>query len=199
MGPIDHRRDDGRVGTGETTSRLLERARDGDRHAIDELFARSLPILRRWASGRLPANARDLVDTHDLVQETLLRTFKKLDTFEARGEGALQAYLRQALLNRIRDEIRRTRRRGDHDEIDSAVPDLGPSPLESVIGASALDRYERALAQLKPADREAIILRLELGFSYEEVAAALNKPTVGAARKMLERAVVRLAEIMARG
>lgn len=181
----------------ETTSRLIDLARGGDAAAADQLFARALPVLKRWAAGRLPAHARDLLETQDLVQDTLLRTFKNLETFDARGEGALQAYLRQALLNRIRDEMRRVKRRGEHGELDSAIPAVDPSPLEAAIGASAVDRYERALAQLKPADREAIILRLEMSFSYEEIAAALDKPSVGAARKMLERAVLKLAEVMA--
>jgi len=52
---------------------------------------------------------------------------------------------------------------------------------------------------LKPEEREAIIARIELGYSYEELAAALNKPTADAARKTAQRALVRLAEEMKRG
>jgi RNA polymerase sigma-70 factor (ECF subfamily) len=62
----------------ESTLDLLERARSGDRQAMDLLFARYVPLLRRWATGRLPRWARDLADTHDLVQETLLQTFRKI-------------------------------------------------------------------------------------------------------------------------
>jgi RNA polymerase sigma-70 factor (ECF subfamily) len=176
---------------------LLERARTGDQSAIEQLFQRAVPALRRWASGRLPVQARDLVETQDLVQDTLLRTFQRLETFECRGEGALQAYLRQALLNRIRDEVRRARRRAPHDDLDHALADRGPSPLEIVIGVSAVERYEKALLMLQPVDREAIVMRLELRCSFEELAVALNKPSVGAARKTLERALVRLAQAMA--
>src|SRR4051812_23968454 len=79
----------------ESSLDLLARARAGDRQALDVLMARYLPRLRRWASGRLPRWARDLADTQDLVQDTLLQTFKRIETFEARHEGALQAYLRQ--------------------------------------------------------------------------------------------------------
>ena len=95
----------------DTTITLLERARAGDRAAADALFARCLPPLSRWARGRLPQWARDLADTQDVVQEALVQTFKHLETFDARGEGALQAYLRQAVMNRIRDHIRRVGRR----------------------------------------------------------------------------------------
>src|SRR5437867_2197018 len=91
----------------ESTVRLIERARAGDELALGQLFARHLKPLQRWASGRLPIWARSVADTDDLVQDTLLQTFKRIETFEPRHAGALQAYLRQAVLNRIRDELRR--------------------------------------------------------------------------------------------
>src|SRR3954449_3314208 len=99
--------DDPIDGRGETTLDLLTRARAGDRHALDRLVGRFLPSLERWARGRLPRWARDLADTSDIVQETLSRSFEKIEGFEYRGEGALQAYLRQAVMNRVRDEIRK--------------------------------------------------------------------------------------------
>src|SRR5688572_17977758 len=86
---------------------LLARAQTGDRAALDSLIARYLPRLQRWATGRLPRWARDVADTQDLVQETLFHTFQRISAFEPRGEGALYAYLRQAVLNRIREELRR--------------------------------------------------------------------------------------------
>src|SRR5215211_4452636 len=91
----------------ESTFELIERARGGDQESLERLMARHLGPLRRFVSGRLPRWARDLSDTDDLVQDTLLRTFSKMDSFEVRGVGALQAYLRQAVMNRLRDELRR--------------------------------------------------------------------------------------------
>jgi DNA-directed RNA polymerase specialized sigma24 family protein len=61
--------------------------------------------------GQTPEWARDVTDTDDFVQETLLQTFKRIGQFESRGVGALHAYLRQAALNRIREELRRKGRR----------------------------------------------------------------------------------------
>src|SRR5512138_714268 len=110
----------------ESTSRLLARARDGDTRALDTLFARYLPPLRRWASGRLPRWARDISDTHDLVQETLLHTFRTVRGFEPRHEGALQAYLRRAVMNRIRDEIRKREARGERVPVQSEIVDSAP-------------------------------------------------------------------------
>ena len=182
----------------ETTFQLLERIRAGDEAALNALCARYLVPLRRWASGRLPQWARDGADTQDLVQETLIQTCRKLEAFEPRREGALQAYLRQALMNRIRDELRRYSRRGQPAAVDSQITDAAPSPLEQAIGRQATERYEAALARLRPEDREAIIARVEMGYSYEELAAALGKPTPEAARKAAQRALVRLAAEMKR-
>src|SRR5438034_8500227 len=102
----------------ESTVRLIERARAGDELALGQLFARHLRPLQRWASGRLPKWARDVTDTDDLVQDTLLQTFKRIEAFDPRHVGALQAYLRQAVLNRIRDELRRKARRPDRTGLD---------------------------------------------------------------------------------
>jgi RNA polymerase sigma-70 factor (ECF subfamily) len=180
----------------DSTSKLIDRARSGDQEALDRLFARYVKPLRQWARGRLPQWARDLADTDDLVQETLLQTFKRIEGFDARGVGALNAYLRQALMNRIRDELRRKRRRPDATGLDGLERDRSESPLEQAIGRETVERYERALARLKPEEREAIVARVELGFTYAELAEALGKPTADAARKTAERALVRLAEEM---
>lgn len=182
--------------TGDTSLDLLERAKAGDRQALDTLIARYLPRLRRWAHGRLPSWARDLAETQDLVQETVFKAFTQVEQFEVRGEGALQAYLRQALINRIRSEMRRVGRRPEATALDTQTQDAGPSPLEAAIGREAVERYEAALSRLRAEDREAIIGRLELGLTNEELADALGKPTPNAARMAVERALLRLAKEM---
>jgi RNA polymerase sigma factor (sigma-70 family) len=182
----------------ESTFHLIERARAGDAAALDVLFARLVGPLQRWARGRLPRWARDLAETDDLVQDTLLQTFKRIEGFEPRGAGALQAYLRQAVLNRIRDELRRKGRQPDATDVNGLQLEADGSPLEEAIGREALEQYERALQRLKPEEREAIIARVELGYTYEELAESLGKPTPDAARKAAQRALVRLAEEMKR-
>jgi RNA polymerase sigma-70 factor, ECF subfamily len=175
---------------------LLERAQAGDRVALDSLVARYLPRLQRWASGRLPRWARDIADTQDLVQETLFQTFKRIERFEPRGEGALMAYLRQAILNRVREELRRAKRRPTRGELGSEAEDHARSSLEEAIGQEAIERYEQALARLRPEDRELVVARIELGYTNKEIAELLDKPTPNAARMAVERAVVRLATAM---
>jgi RNA polymerase sigma factor (sigma-70 family) len=183
----------------ESTSHLLEQARSGDQDAVNRLFARHARPLRRWASGRLPKWARQVSDTDDLVQETLFQTFKRIQEFEPRGAGALQAYLRQAILNRIREELRRKAKRPDGTGLSDLAVGSHLSPLEQAIGAEATERYDAALSRLRPEEQETLIGRIELGYTYEELAQALGKPTADAARKAARRALIRLVQEMERG
>lgn len=178
----------------EATIELLARVRGGDRQALDRLLARCLPPLKRWAHGRLPWHVRDMQDTADLVQDTVISALRHLDRFEARHEGALQAYLRQALANRIRDILRKQARRPVQTALPDNVVHQGESPLEEVLGQEKLARYEQALARLRPADRELLIAKLELQYDYEQLAVACNKPSANAARVAVSRALHRLAE-----
>ena len=182
----------------DSTVELVERAKAGDQQAVERLFARHLKPLQRFASGRLPQWARTLTDTDDLVQDTLLRTFRRMPVFEARGAGALQAYLRQVVLNRIREELRSKGRQPDVTELVDVAADSAQSPLEHAIGTEALARYDRALARLRVEEREVIIARVEMGQTFAEVADALGKPSAEAARKAAHRALLRLAEEMQR-
>ncbi len=180
-----------------STIELLDRYKRGDNEAIGLLVERSLPPLKRWARGRLPEWARSLAETQDLIQDAVIRSIPHLKHLEARHPGALQAYLRQAVANHIRDEIRKVHSRppiaGDLPE---SQVDPAPSPLEQAIGRERLDRYDAALARLRPVEREAIVARLELQQSYEEVALALGKPSADAARMVVARAVKNLIKTM---
>ena len=180
----------------DSTAVLIQRVREGDKDSLERLIQRHLAPLRRYVSGRLPRWARDLSDTDDLVQDTLLRTLSKLDVFEVRGAGALHAYLRQAVMNRLRDELRREGRAPPFVDVHELNVAGQGSPLEEAIGAEAAARYVAALARLEPEEREAIIGRVEMEYSYADLADLLGKPTADAARKAARRALLRLAEEM---
>ncbi len=194
--PRSNPQDPPRVAAMLATTELLQRAKAGDQGAREQLLARYLPRLQRWASGRLPMFARSLLDTADLVQETLLHTLQGLDRVEVRGPGGFQAYVRQAVLNRIRDEVRWAARRQGSAEASEDLRDPSPSPLENVIGAQVLARYEDALAGLDPDDQELLHLRIELDFDYEEIAAMTGRASRDAARMAVQRALARLADGM---
>jgi len=178
------------------TTDLLHQAQRGDAAAMEILMSRYLPRLNRWASGRLPAYARSLLETNDLVHETLLRAIEGLGTIEETAPGQFQAYLRQAILNRIRDQMRWAQRRAGSKPVSEDLVDSGSSPLEDAIGADLLARYERAREQLSEDERLFVHLRIELDFDYDDIAAIMNRPSRDAARMGVQRALRKLAELI---
>jgi RNA polymerase sigma-70 factor (ECF subfamily) len=182
-----------------STLALVQAAQGGDRDALEHLYARYLPRLRRWARGRLPSRARGAMDTEDVVQDAMTRTFGRLPELDARAGGFFQAYTRQAVLNAIRDRVRRAR-----DMVPASVAlereaAPGPSPLEETIGREALARYEAALAKLSEDERALVTARIELRLPWAEIAEDLGRPTAEAARLAFTRAAAKLAREMGRG
>jgi RNA polymerase sigma-70 factor (ECF subfamily) len=156
-----------------STLSLADRASGGDERARDALHARYLPRLRRWAEARLPRQARGLIDTDALVQETLDDTLR-------RGRGsAFLGSVRKAVDDRIAGEVRKTRRQ------DGAPTSADPREL-----------YEQAFQMLKLSEQAAIAARLEEGMSYEEIAHELGNTSAEAARLAVSRALIRLAQEM---
>ena len=180
----------------QSTASLINRVRDGHEAARQELFRRCLPLLTRFARGRLPAHRRDLAETDDLVQITLLRALNNIERFDARGRGAFFAYLRQIMLNAVREEIRRHASRPHHTHDLDAAPAAPDSVVANAVGEQTLEAYEHGLAQLTDAQREAVILRVEFDMSYPEIALELGCASTDAARMQVARGLKRLAELM---
>ncbi len=178
----------------EPTIELVVRAREGDRIAVEALLQRSIPSLKRFAHGRLPAAARGSLDTGDLVQETVLHVLRRLDTFEPRHVGAMQAYLRQSVINRIRDEVRRIGRHPAPAELPQDLAADMPSPLEEAVRSEAYERYRTVLTTLSPRDRQMIVARIEAQWNLAEIAERFNMRTVDGARMAVTRALRRLMD-----
>ena len=178
----------------EPTIELVVRAREGDRIAVEALLQRSIPGLKRFAHGRLPAAARGSLDTGDLVQETVLHVLRRLDTFEPRHVGAMQAYLRQSVINRIRDEVRRIGRHPAPAELPQDLAADMPSPLEEAVRSEAYERYRSVLLTLSPRDRQMVVARNEAQWNLAEIAQRFNMRTVDGARMAVTRALRRLMD-----
>ncbi|MDJ0654497.1 MAG: RNA polymerase sigma factor [Xanthomonadales bacterium] len=179
----------------ETTQALIEKSQSGDDSAQDVLFRRCSERLSRWARGRLPGYARDIADTQDLVQVTLMRAFNQLPNFQSRGGGSFMAYLRTILLNRVKEELRRAGRQPDSTErLD--IPSQDPGISKQLQQWQTLERYEKALATLSEGAREAVILRLEFDLPYAEIADEIDSPSADAARMKVARSLKELAVAM---
>lgn len=177
----------------QSTMELLIRIREGDTRAADVLLERCLPPLKRWAHGRLPMQARPALDTDDVVQSALLQLLKRIDRFEPHHVGAMQAYLRQSVINRIRDEVRRLARQPAPSALSDDVSGNTISPLELAIRNEAYVHYREALERLRPRDRKLIVGRVELQWTLEEIVERFGYRTHGAARVAVTRAVARLS------
>jgi RNA polymerase sigma-70 factor (ECF subfamily) len=173
---------------------LLQRLREGEDAALDALLSRLLPRLRRWAHGRLPRAARGMLDTGDIVQTVAARAVRHFATLDVPHSSALGYYLRQAIANEIATHWRRADRRVFETTAGPSLPADDTSPLDRLIGVERLERYEAALQRLDPMDREAIVGRFELAYDYDDLARYLGKPSAGAARVAVHRAVKRLTE-----
>ncbi|MEO8678884.1 MAG: sigma-70 family RNA polymerase sigma factor [Vicinamibacterales bacterium] len=178
---------------------LLRKAQSGDDDALEQLLTRYLPRLRRWASGRLPWGLRSMLDTGDLVQDAVINALPHLNGLEIRTDHALQFYLQRAVKNRIIDLHKRGRRRPVRQELPDEIRAPGTSPVEAAIGAEALERYQRARDSLKEDERQAVVMRVERGLNYGEIAAQLGKKSPDAARMAVTRAIARLADKMGQG
>lgn len=179
-----------------STKTLLRRGQAGDPSAFNRLFARLVPRLMRWTHGRLPRGARGMVDTRDVIQDAAFGAWRRADQIDLREPGDLEAYVRQAILNRIRDEARRLDRRPAPGLLTSTFPDDRPSTFEEVVGRELSARYEAASASLTADEREILVARLEFGYSYQQIADLLNKPSPDAARMATVRAVNRLKALV---
>jgi RNA polymerase sigma-70 factor (ECF subfamily) len=180
----------------ESSFDLLVQAKAGNDDALNRLLGRYIPRLERWVSGRMPHGIRSMNDTADIVQESVINALRNLDTLEIRSEGALLAYLRQAVNNRIIDQYRRHGRRPPRVEIPIDAAAVETSPLEAAIGVEAMENYERALGGLREKDQRVIILHVEFGMKAADLAAELGLDTPAAARMAVQRALKKLADAM---
>jgi RNA polymerase sigma-70 factor (ECF subfamily) len=177
---------------------LLLGAKQGDARALEELYARYLPRLRRFAHNRLPLASRGALDTGDLVQDTLLRALAHISDFDPQHPGAFLAYLRRMILNRVIDEAQKVKRRPAQETLEDEHVSPQRSPEKGAMTAESLARYERARNSLTPLQRDLVTARLDFGFSAAETAEMLGLPSAGAAQMAYIRALRKLAELMVR-
>jgi RNA polymerase sigma-70 factor (ECF subfamily) len=178
------------------TVELVARARGGDQTAWEVLMRRYRGPLERFARNRLARRPHRLADTDDVVQDVTINVFRRLHRIELRFPGALLAYLRRSVSNRVADEHRRAIRQGPTATLDENLPDAHQSPLDVTLDRDKMRVYRAALLTLGADDRLAIVMRLERGESYDEIAVRLGKPTPNAARVAVARAMFKLAKHM---
>lgn len=195
----------------EETVHLVRAAQQGDRSALDALFARYLPRVRRIVGIRLGRTAATFADLDDLVQESLLDAFRSLHSVKQGSEGSFCNWLCRCVENTVRDFLRRAgaQKRGGgrvrtftdcsvSTLADSVFPGDATTPSQAARGHELDAEIERALLGLDPHYREAIILRTVCGLSAVEMAGELGLRTAADAQKLFERARNKLARALGR-
>jgi RNA polymerase sigma-70 factor (ECF subfamily) len=124
-------------------------------------------------------------DARDLVQESLLRVRRGLETYQP---GSLEGWLARIVTNVFLDEVRRKRRRPE-----TALPDDPERVLPTEAGADEVasrsglsDEIQAALAALPEEFRVPVVLRDVADQTYEDIAGSLGVP-VGTVRSRLHR------------
>jgi len=176
---------------------LIAAARRGDAVAAEALFASLYGPLDRYLSGRLPREVRALWETGDFVQEVCVRAWSGMAGFDRDSPAAFWGYLRTIARNLAIDVCRVELHRRQELQSDAEHPSpADPNGRDIVEALARQELYEHALAGLDDKVRAALLLRLELDASYEEVSAELGVPTAEAARKALRRALDEVARRM---
>jgi RNA polymerase sigma-70 factor (ECF subfamily) len=122
-------------------------------------------------------------DAQDLVQETLLRVRRGLETYQP---GSLPAWLSRIVTNVFLDEVRRRRRRPTDPLHDDGERQLPPTPAADELTDDFSDEVQQALSALPDDFRTAVVLCDVVGLSYDEIAAAQGVP-VGTVRSRIHR------------
>lgn len=175
-----------------STRALIERGRGGDASAWERVFDRVTLRVRRWARGRVTRPTGGAAETNDVVQDAAVGVWHRLPQLDFRKSGDLDAYMRRSVVNRIREQARRANARPPILPLDPAQIDDSASPLEQALDAEALERYRRAYAALDVRDREALIARATMGYTFEQVAQLTGQATAAAARMSMKRVIERL-------
>ncbi|HEX5032271.1 MAG TPA: sigma-70 family RNA polymerase sigma factor [Candidatus Eisenbacteria bacterium] len=159
------------------------------------LWNRFLPRLHNLVRGyTIPAHLRVLHDVDDIVMRVVERVDPKLTSFKYEREGAFLRYLR-VVTRRYIISITRSRAPAT-EELPANLRATGLNPELEAIRRDQRRAFERALGILKPLQREAVVMALEYRFTFKEIAMELDLPSENAARMMVHRAMLKIAEYL---
>lgn len=178
----------------EQDERLAERAAKGDRAAFEALMTRHRHAVYRlcWSATGNPA------DADDAAQETFVRLFRSLSTYDASRPFA--PWLRKIAWNTSLS-VRRDAGAGALRVPENGAPeaaDPSPDPVAAAERKQETERVAGAMAELAPELRTVLVLRAVEGLSYAEIAEATGVPA-GTVMSRLSRARNRLAALLGKG
>jgi len=177
----------------ESDAVAVAKAREGDQDAFRVLVERHSLRLFQLAY-RMTGNEQD---AEDMVQETFLRAYNRLDRFESRA--GFGTWLHRIAANCSLDLLRRQKRRGDRERTvefdpEEAIPMIlseAPAPDQQLFHAELQQKVESVMQELTPMERTAFVLRHFEGQSIEEIGSTLGAGP-GATKQSIFRAVQKM-------
>lgn len=179
---------------GKNLRELVERAQAGEQGAFDELVDSHWTTLESFVRSRLGEQLATRVEVEDIVQESLLRAFRSISSFELRGDSSVLNWLCGIAKHVILEAASRCRR-DNPVALDFEVDDQAPSPSHAARREERFDRLQQALDSLSPEYREVVLLVRVDGLPVREVAKKLNR-TPHAVSNLLLRATRKLKDLL---
>jgi RNA polymerase sigma-70 factor (ECF subfamily) len=198
--------------TSPETVELLQKARQGDAAAVDQLLQRHREPVRRLIDLRIDPAIAARLDASDVVQEVLLEASRRLPEYLREGTMPFHLWIRHIAKDHIIDAHRRHRQaqRRAVDREQSLVPRHAPdqssaeliqlldpelTPASAAIRQEMERRLHAAIATMDEDDRDILLMRHFEQLSNQEVAGALGLTEAAASMRYL-RAVRRLRALM---
>jgi RNA polymerase sigma-70 factor (ECF subfamily) len=166
---------------------LVTRAKSGDDRALEALCTRHAPRVERLARHLL----RDPEDARDAAQEALAKLCVRLRQF--RGESQFSTWLHRLVVNTCRDVAERQRTRTHEPLPEELGTDLEHDPARGVRISELRRELCHSLEGISHDQAQVIVLKDALGYTFEEIAAAVGMP-VGTAKCHAHRGRNRLRE-----
>jgi RNA polymerase sigma-70 factor (ECF subfamily) len=183
--------------SGGPTDDLVGDAVAGRPEAVEALYARVAPRVLSYVRLRMGQSLRERMDSRDILQATLLKSFERFGEFQGAGKPALMAWLARIAEREILDRAdyhqraRRSAARESPLSGDDALEARVTSVLSRMIRDERAERLERAMEGLSDAHREIILLRKFQELPFREIAVRTGK-SEDACRMLLARALAAL-------
>lgn len=187
---------------------LVVQGQRGDARAVNELFTRYIPRLRRIICIKIPPGQRARIDPDDVLQETMIVATRRLNELELRTRSSIIQWLTKIADLQIKNRFeylsaqkrdgREQRIQSDCDSVDQPgvlVSSDDPTPSECFSRNELLELVDRQVQQVEPADyREVILQRDYYELEWEEVRVRLGRPSIEAVHDLYQRAWKRVRE-----
>ena len=187
---MDEPKRDHRV-TGEDLSEVVAAAQQGEQHAVERLLSLIGPLMVRYCRAKVGRQVRGFTSADDVAQEVCIAVFRALPSYREQGDSFL-AFVYGIARHKVADAHRAAARDLSFPTADAPDGlDSAPGPERAALRGELTGRLARLLGVLPERQREILLLRVVVGLSAEETAAAVDS-TPGAVRVAQHRALAKL-------